>query len=357
MRVLIVCSEAPPVVSGVARSVGELAIGLRARGHDVDVLSAADAWGVRKDRFRLSGAGLGVLARTKRDGPYDVVNVHGPSPSISDLALLELLFSTQSPAVVYTHHFPMHFGTPVLDQLGNLYDRSMRRLAARCSYVVATSQHYAEHFRKRHRRVAVIPWGTGPALPKGCSRTYDGSQPLRVLAVGQFRKYKGMAVLVSAVLGVESVQLTLVGDGPTISSVRSQVPAGARNVHFAGRVGDSELEDLYWQSDVIALPSTTRAEAFGIVLLEGMAHGCVPVASDLPGVAEVVGTTGRLATPGDHLSLRRVLIDLAEDPDQVEVRKQLGLERVEHYSWGRVVESYEAIFSDVVDRRAARVTR
>jgi rhamnosyl/mannosyltransferase len=266
--------------------------------------------------------------------------------------MLLLLFSRGAPPVVYTHHFPMHFGSPVLDQLGGFYDRSKRRLVSRCAHVVATSEYYADHFRMRHPRVAVIPWGTRTPVATDRFDQYDGSRPLRVLAVGQFRKYKGMGVLVSAVLGLDSVHVTLAGDGPTISSVRSQVPSGVNNVDFAGKVTDSELEDLYWQSDVVALPSTTRAEAFGIVLLEGMAHGCVPVASDLPGVSEVVGTTGCLARPGDPQSLRRVLVGLADDPDEVELRKKLGFERMENYSWERVVDSYEALFFEVADQRA-----
>ena len=38
VRILIVASEAPPIVSGISRCVDRLTVGLRARGHHVDVI-------------------------------------------------------------------------------------------------------------------------------------------------------------------------------------------------------------------------------------------------------------------------------------------------------------------------------
>src|SRR5215211_8710866 len=40
LNVLVITSEAPPVVSGISRAVDRLATGLRQRGHQVDVLSS-----------------------------------------------------------------------------------------------------------------------------------------------------------------------------------------------------------------------------------------------------------------------------------------------------------------------------
>ena len=48
-------------------------------------------------------------------------------------------------------------------------------------------------------------------------------------------------------------------------------------------------------------------------LLEGMITGCVPVASALPGVAEVVGDAGKLVPPGDADALALALRQLRQD--------------------------------------------
>ena len=100
--------------------------------------------------------------------------------------------------------------------------------------------------------------------------------------------------------GLRNVSLTIVGDGPLRPELDGRVAqAGLANVRLTGRLPDVELRNAYASHDVIVLPSTTTAEAYGLVLAEGMAAGCVPVASALPGVSELARDTGLLVRPGD----------------------------------------------------------
>jgi len=348
VRVLILASEAPPTVSGVARSVGEIAEGLTARGHHVRVVSSAASPGLRWDRLRLSTVGLRLRSITADSTPYDIVNIHGPAPTISDLSLLRMLSDEDSPPVVYTHHFSLHFGVAGADMLGRAYDAAIRHVVSRCAAVVATTPASATQFARLGDRVSVVPWGVDQDIAPGVARTYDGTRPLRVLAVGQFRRYKGMAIAVRAVMDQPDLELTLVGHGPMWESVRSNLRPDTTNVSFPGRVADDELERLYRASDVILLPSRTRLEAFGIVLLEGMARGCVPVASDLPGVRDVVGDIGLLSSPGDPDALRRCLHLLASNAKEVRQRSQRAIESAAQYTWSRTVDEYEDLFARIV---------
>lgn len=345
LKILIVASEAPPVVSGVARSVGEIADGLARRGHQVSVWSSADSPGLRWDRLRVSSLGLTLRKRLRQNGPFDIVNIHGPAPTISDLALLTLALSRKHPPIVYTHHFAMHFGIPGIDQVGSLYDSVLKFISTRSAVVVTTSRSYANAYSSAQKPAVVIPWGLSPAdtidTPKN---DYDGRRPLRVLVVGQFRRYKGMAIAVRAALESPKIHLTLVGDGPTFESVKTIVPSTSENIALLGKVGDSALRNLYESNDVILLPSRTRMEAFGIVLLEGMRHGCVPVASDLPGVREVVGENGLLARPGDSKDLREVLLRLANDPLLVNSLSDKSRVAAQAFTWQRTVDGYESLF-------------
>jgi hypothetical protein len=94
------------------------------------------------------------------------------------------------------------------------------------------------------------------------------------------------------------------------------------------------------------------------VLLEGMAAGCVPVASDLPGVRDIARPTGMLVPPGDHTALRQVLTRLADDPDHTLQLARASQARSRQMGWDGVVASYERIFTQTLrewrDRRAAR---
>lgn len=348
LRILIIASEAPPRVSGVAKSIGEIADGLRQRGHEVVVFSSADAPGLRWDRIRVSAAMTRIDSVLDNDGPFDIINIHGPAPSISDLALLRFTKWSRGAKVVYTHHFSLHFGKWFADFTGRLYELAFRRVAKRCDAIVTTTREYAVPFERKNFPVVVIPWGhDGDRFFPG-TREYTGDDPLRILAVGQFRRYKGMAVAVRAVLGQPDLSLTLVGEGAVLSSVLQQIPTTSKNVRHFGRVSDEELGPLMREQDVILLPSKTRAEAFGIVLLEGMASGCVPVASSLPGVREVVGTVGVTAKPGDEDSLRDALLSLARRPEEVSRLRKEAIVWSESFTWERTVDAYEALFLRLV---------
>ena len=109
LDVLIVTSEAPPIISGISTCVARLAGGLTARQHNVRVISSAQIRRVMFGEWRFSSfvAHWPRIARELRN--YDVVNVHGPVPTISDvfLGLSNLLPDHSRPAIVYTYHSPV----------------------------------------------------------------------------------------------------------------------------------------------------------------------------------------------------------------------------------------------------------
>jgi glycosyltransferase involved in cell wall biosynthesis len=156
------------------------------------------------------------------------------------------------------------------------------------------------------------------------------------------RPYKGVETLLPAVAGCHEIELVLVGDGDHLNHYRLLAgDLGATNVQFLGRVGDEELLEVYDRSDVIVLPSLTRAEAFGLVALEGMAAGCVPVVSDLPGVRDLVSRTGVVVPPGDVARLRAALLELAHSRPRLEQLSRAARRRAEGLGWDACVTRYE----------------
>ena len=288
LDILIMTSEAPPITSGVSTCVDRLATGLIARDHRVRVLSCAQIRRIALGEWRLSSfvAHWPWIARQLRH--VDVVNVHGPVPTMSDvfLCLSGWLPPHARPAVVYTHHAPIDI--PEASRMSVRYNKLHQALAFRADRIVASSPHYARQHRSRYGPlVRAIPWGADPrtSAPAQVLRP-DGE--LNVLFVGQMRPYKGVETLLAAAEGQPWLNLTLVGAGTELARYRGLTERrGLANVRFAGRLSDAELHYQYGISDAVVLPSVTRAEAFGLVLVEGMAAGCVPVASDLPGVRDI----------------------------------------------------------------------
>ncbi len=224
--------------------------------------------------------------------------------------LLRAIRRHGGPRILYTHHWTLEFDEGLLAGLDGPYMAAHQLLARLADHVVVTSEAYADLFNGNGRSSGfggAVGRRSGrfqPAAPSG----YDGSEALRVLFVGQLRPYKGAAVAIEAVADQPDLALTIVGRGPEEASLRRRLlESGADNVRMTGYLDEEALVDAYRAHDVCVLPSTNRGEAFGLVLLEGMAAGCVPVASDLPGVRDLARSNGLLVAPGDAQDLRWAL--------------------------------------------------
>ena len=357
LDILIVTSEAPPVISGISTCVRRLATGLTALQHRVRILSAAEIGRLAVGEWRLSPflAYWPFVARKLRY--FDVVNLHGPVPMVSDvfLRLASLLPAHSRPAIVYTHHSAIDLHSVPL--MSSWYTKLHESLALRADRIVTSSQHYASsHYRRYGPLVQTIPWGADEPVPVPRRGERPDPGGLRVLFVGQMRPYKGVETLLAAAAGQPWLKLTLVGGGPGLERYqRLARQLSAANARFTGRLQDAELRAQYMGHDVVVLPSVTRAEAFGLTLLEGMAAGCVPVASDLPGVRDVAAPTGLVVPPGDPGALRAALRGLATDHARLTSMQAASLRRAGTLTWERCVAAYEQVMQDAVQCRYTRL--
>jgi glycosyltransferase involved in cell wall biosynthesis len=357
MRVLVIASEVPPVTSGLSRVTGTLATGLEARGHQVDLVSAADYPRAVFGEFRFSGFVSGWSSMSRAVSGYDLVNVHGPAPTLSDafLALVRTIPRRWRPPIVYTHHFDIDIKG--FDSLCRPYNRFTRALASVADHVLVSSPSYAEIMKSRNVPISVIPWAR-PQVGTELSHPprKDAPLPLKVLFVGQMRPYKGLPVLLEAVGNDPRFSLTVAGDGPELDAYQRLAMDICPNARFVGNINDAELQVLYAESHVIALPSVRKVEAFGLVLLEGMAAGCVAVASDLPGVRDVASPAGFTVPPGDARELNRTLARLAEDQTLLSKLSREAIRFSSRFTEAKFIRSTEEVFAGVVnEHRSAQL--
>lgn len=187
---------------------------------------------------RLSSAGCA-------DRDLDVVNVHGPVPTMSDafLRLSNLLPSHARPATVYTHHSPIDI--PGVGRMSARYNKLHESLALRADRIVTSGQYYATRQRSRYGPlVRAIPWGVDTRTSSQAFVPRSASK-LRVLFVGQMRPYKGVETLLAAVAGRPWLELTLVGEGTELASYQRLADRlSATNVRFTGRLSDALRQAL-----------------------------------------------------------------------------------------------------------------
>lgn len=77
------------------------------------------------------------------------------------------------------------------------------------------------------------------------------------------------------------------------------------DIRFMEGAPDFELEKIYTQSKILL--STSAAEGFGLPPLEGMAHGCFPVVSDIPQHHETVRDYGLFFEGDDPTNVAKKL--------------------------------------------------
>ena len=137
-----------------------------------------------------------------------------------------------------------------------------------------------------------------------------------VMHASNFRKVKNTGAVVDVFARVAAAapcRLLLVGDGPELVTVRERVVEQglADRVEFLGQV--ENLEEVLPVADVLLLPSLL--ESFGLVALEAMACGVIPVATNQGGAGEFIndGLNGYLRHPDDVEGMSEAILGVFGD--------------------------------------------
>ena len=111
------------------------------------------------------------------------------------------------------------------------------------------------------------------------------------LAGGRLVPYKKFDLLIEA-FRANGRQLKIFGDGPDEARLK-KLAHGAGNIHFLGRVSETEKAELYARAQAFINP---QEEDFGITMVEALASGRPVIAYDSGGAREIVadGDTGLL---------------------------------------------------------------
>jgi glycosyltransferase involved in cell wall biosynthesis len=295
---------------------------------------------------------------------FDVLHAHGFIPVVSDLSVLQA--KLRSRLAVYTHHFDGNVQDSGLFNLAaNFYNETLgRSCIGLADAVVSTSKSYADSspmMRRHIEKIRVIPCvvDCGFFVPQPLSKVAVLRRQLGlegkkiVLFVGRVVPYKGLEYLVQAFSRMgEEFHLLIIGgeEGKKITDSSAYFRLIQRlassssikgRVHFLGRVDGGQLPLYYSLADVVVLPSVMRGEAFGSVLLESLACGTPVVASNMPGVNEVLKGdrfVGCYVAPRDDLALSEAIVKMVYQKPNVTLRCREFVES--NYSVKKVVKDY-----------------
>jgi glycosyltransferase involved in cell wall biosynthesis len=212
-------------------------------------------------------------------------------------------------------------------------------------YVVVPSPSAALAARRRAgvpaKKIVIIPNAVEPTdfqRPPGRSGGSIGF-------IGRLDPIKRVADLVTAMTLLDrGISLHIFGEGedrPRIESTIARLNLQNRvTLHGSLSAVAAALATL----DVLVLPS--EAEGFGLVLIEAMAAGVPVVATDVPGIRDVItdGVTGLLVPPGNIPALAEAIGRVLSDSDLRESLIREGHKAIaEQFNWKVVFDQYKSI--------------
>jgi len=172
----------------------------------------------------------------------------------------------------------------------------------------------------------------------------------RITMVAGFRCQKDHQTAIRSMKHLnENFHLFLVGDGderPKCEVLVVQLGLEQR-VHFLGRRLD--VASILKASDICLISS--HWEGFGLAAVEGMAAGCPVIASDIPGVAEVVKGAGLLFFKGNDTDLASKIQSIATDKDLYHSIVNSCLVRASDFNIEKMVDGYIDVYNQIYHSR------
>lgn len=107
----------------------------------------------------------------------------------------------------------------------------------------------------------------------------------------------------------------------------------------------NDVPNILKSSDIIV--QSSHWEGFGLAALEGMAAGKPVVATNVPGLAQVVGGAGILFPHGDAKALADIILRLHEDPVYYQQIVNQCLQRAAEFDIHKTVDQYLQLYQSL----------
>jgi phosphatidylinositol alpha-1,6-mannosyltransferase len=388
-KTLLLTDEFPPIQTGIARQMGEIArrypagemivsTGQHRDAHEIDVGYGAGSI----DRLGMPSRALrsvpGLLLWSRRAAALS--RQYRPRFIWSDSIRPCAYPAKWSHERVKAPYGVLVHGGDLLVELHRIHHsrfarRTLKALLGSAAAVVANSQWTREQAQKVLRElgldpladaVKVVPLGTDPkhfrpGIDTSAVRArYRINGDRWVISVGRLEPYKGIDVALQSIASLRrrgvDVGYLVVGTGKKRIGYRrlAQELGIGDAVRFIGSVPDADLPALYNLAGayvgISRRADRSRVEGFGVALAEASACGVPVIAGHSGGVAEAVenGETGLVVEPDDPDAVAAALTRVFEDQLLARRLGQAGRKAVEtYYNWDRVIRDLREIETQV----------
>jgi glycosyltransferase involved in cell wall biosynthesis len=262
------------------------------------------------------------------------------------------LILTLHDLIYYEHPAPPGFLPAPVRLLWRLYHKAFwpQRLLLDRADTVATISRTTEalmaKYRLTRRPVRIIANAPQPAQ---VHRTPGEGADKTIIYMGSFMPYKNVETMVSGMSGLPGYTLHLLSriSPQRRAELEGLVPPGA-SVVFHNGVTDQEYDGLLRRAT--ALVSLSRAEGYGLPLVEAMAVGTPVIASDIPIFREVGADAALYVDPGSPEEFARAVAQLQDDGHWQDMSRR-SVARAAEFSWDESARQLVDAAHEVVANR------
>ena len=284
MRILIVTDAWTPQVNGVVRTLQATIGELRAKGHEVEVISPDLFRSIPCPTYgeiRLAFAGRRAVGRRIRSFSPQAIHISTEGPL--GLAARRWCLANDFPfTTAYHTRFPEYVAAR-LPLSADFVWRFIRWFHRPARHIMVATRSLRRELADRGLEQTMM-WerGVDHALFRAGRAPHpafaDLPRPIQ-LYVGRVAVEKNIeAFLDTAQPGTKII----VGDGPALADLRARYP----QAHFLGKMNGEELASAYAGADVFVFPS--RTDTFGLVVIEALSCGTPVAAYPVPGPGDIV---------------------------------------------------------------------
>jgi glycosyltransferase involved in cell wall biosynthesis len=372
LRISLITETFAPQVNGVANTLARLCEGLRARGHEVELVrprqSTEQCLANSSELLLCRGWPLPgypglqwgqssmhkLLRRWQRKRP-DVLYIatEGPLGLSALRAARRLGISAVSGFHTNFQQYTHNYGLGLLERLLTHYLRWFHN-RTRLTLVPSVSQRLQLE-RRGFERIELLSRGVDsqrfhPA--KRCAAMREswglGDNDIALLHVGRLAAEKNLGLLARCTHALQAgypqrrIKLVIVGDGPQRATLEKQLPQAI----FCGTRQGEDLAMHYACGDVFLFPSLS--DTFGNVVLEALASGLGVVAYDEAAAAQHIrhGHNGAVAMPGDEAAFIDAAAWLLEGEETLRRIRLNARQHASRQGWQAIVELFETQLRD-----------
>lgn len=343
---------------GAEKLVADLAPLQRESGHEVEVLLLCGGEGVFRTALEESGirvydfgAGtsvyspLNVLRLIPFMRKYDVIHVH-LFPAQYWVAIAKVL-TLSKVRLVTTEHSTYNRRRDI--SFFRYFDKWVYRRFTKIVGISPMTTDSLECYLNVQGRVQTISNGADINKIHEAEATCRESVAtaecrLMIMQVAGFREAKDQDCVIRALKSLPNgIEAVFVGDGvrrDACEQLADQLEVRER-AHFLGI--RSDVPALLKAADIVVMSS--HWEGFGLAAVEGMAAGKPVIASNVPGLAEVVGGAGVLFPQGDEKALAEIIRNLSIDKEFYKRTAEACRRRARDFDIRKTTAAYLALYA------------